>query len=109
MSKRDHRGGDVAALAAARAPPVPLAFVSLPSAIAGVLADGRPVGLGLSGALSVLVRLPGKLANPALAWPIATRRTLPGAFALQIELVLSTLLVVGTVALLVSLLARHMH
>jgi type IV secretion system protein VirD4 len=109
MSKREHRGGDVAALAVALALAIPLAIVSLTTAIAGVLAEGHPVGLGLSGALSVLVRLPGKLANPALAWPIATRRTLPGAFALQIELVLSTLLVVGTVALLVSLLARQMH
>ena len=69
MSKREHRGGDVAALAVALALAVPLAIVSLTTAIAGVLADGHPVGLGLSGALSVLVRLPGKLANPALAWP----------------------------------------
>jgi type IV secretion system protein VirD4 len=109
MSKREDRGGDVAALAVALALAIPLAIVSLTTAIAGVLADGRPLGLGLAGALGVLVRLPGKLANPALAWPIATRRTLPGAFALQGELVVSTLLVVGTVALLIGLLSRHMH
>ena len=87
----------------------PVAIALLTTAIAGLLADGHPIALSVGDALGVLVRLPGTLAHPALAWPRRIRRELPGSFALQVELVVTTLLVLGAVALLLGVVARHLQ
>ena len=109
MSRREPGGGNLAALVVAAVLAVPLAIVTLTTALASVLADGHPVALGLSDALGVLMRLPARLADPALAWPARLRLVLPGALALQLELLLSTCLVLGAVALVLSVVARRVR
>jgi type IV secretion system protein VirD4 len=110
VSRRDDRGGgEIAVLVAAVVLATPVAIVCATTAIAGLLTDGHPIGLGLGDALGVLVRLPGTLAHPALAWPKRIRNDLPGGFALQLELALTTLLVLGVLALLLSVVARHLR
>ena len=81
MSQREQRGGgDVAALVVALVLAIPVAIALLTTAIAGLLADGHPIALGVGGALGVLVRLPGTLAHPRarLAQPRFVEQ-LPGA------------------------------
>src|ERR1035441_7532356 len=110
MSRREHRGGgDVAALVVALVVATPVAIALLTTAAASLLATGHPIALGVGDALGVLVRLPGTLAHPALAWPRRIRRELPGSFALQVELVVTALLVLGAVALLLGVVARHLQ
>src|ERR1700730_3891222 len=110
MSRREQRaGGEIAALVVALVLAIPVAITLLTTAIAGLLADGHPIVLGVGDALGVLVRLPATLAHPALAWPRGIRRELPGSFALQVELAVTTLLVLGAVALLLGAVARHLN
>ena len=110
MSRPQHRGGgDVAALVVALVFAIPVAIALLTTAAASLLATGHPIALGVGDALGVLVRLPGTLAHPALAWPRRIRRELPGSFALQVELVVTALLVLGAVALLLGVVARHLQ
>jgi len=109
MTRRAPGGGNIAALAVAVVLAVPLAIVSLTTAIASVLAHGQPVTLGPGEALGVLARLPARLADPALAWPPRLRRELPGPLVLQLELVVSTCLVLGVVALVLLVVARRLR
>ena len=110
MSRREHRGGgDVAAVVVALVLATPVLITLLATAIAGLLTDGHPIALGVGDALGVLVRLPGTLAHPALAWPKTVRGELPGSFALQVELAAATLLVVGAVTVLLGVVARHVQ
>jgi hypothetical protein len=110
MSRREQRGGgEIAALVVALVFATPAAITLLTTAIAGLLADGHPIALSVGDAIGVLVRLPGTLAHPALAWPRRIRRELPGSFALQVELAVTTLLVLGAVALLLGVVARHVQ
>ena len=110
MSRPEHRGGgDVAALVVALVFAIPVAIALLTTAAASLLATGHPIALSVGDALRVLVRLPGTLAHPALAWPARTHRELPGSFALQVELVAATLLVLGAAALLLGVVARHLQ
>jgi type IV secretion system protein VirD4 len=110
MSRREHRGGgEIAALVVALVLAIPVAIALLTTAIAGLLADGHPIALSAGDAIGVLVRLPGTLAHPALAWPRTVRRELPDSLALQVELVATTLLVPGAVALLLGVVARHLQ
>jgi type IV secretion system protein VirD4 len=110
MSRREQRGGDeIAALVVALVFATPVAITLLATAIVGLLADGHPIALSVGDAIGVLVRLPGTLAHPALAWPRRIRRELPGSFALQVELAVTTLLVLGAVALLLGVVARHLQ
>jgi type IV secretion system protein VirD4 len=83
----------------------PVCVVWLTGALAGLLASGRPLQIGLAGAARVLTRLPSHLAQPELAWPTNARRVLPGPLALQISLGISTLLVLGVLAVAVMLAA----
>ena len=108
MSNRDRdRGGGIAGLVVGVVFAIPVAVVALTTAIAGVFSDGHPIEVGFAGTLTVLSRLPGKLADPRLAWPVQIRKELPGALALQVELVLSTLLVLGGVGVVLALVARY--
>jgi type IV secretion system protein VirD4 len=110
MSRREQRGGDeIAALVVALVFATPVAITLLTTAIAGLFADGHPIALGVGDALGVLVRLPGTLAHPALAWPRRIRRELPGSFALQVEFVVTTLVVLGALALLLGVVARYLQ
>ncbi len=88
---------------------IPVAIALLTTAAASLLATGHPIVLSVGDALGVLVRLPGTLAHPALAWPARIHRELPGSFALQVELVAATLLVLGASALLLGVVARHLQ
>src|ERR1700730_9791115 len=110
MSRREQRaGGEIAALVVALVLAIPIAITLLATAMAGLLADGHPIALSVGDALGVLVRLPGTLAYPALAWPRGIRRELPGSVALQVELAVTTLLVLGALALLLGVVARHLQ
>jgi type IV secretion system protein VirD4 len=110
MSRPEHRGGgDVAVLVVALVFAIPVAIALLTTAAASLLATGHPIALSVGDALGVLVRLPGTLAHPALAWPARIHRELPGSFALQVELVAATLLVLGAAALLLGVVARHLQ
>jgi type IV secretion system protein VirD4 len=110
VSRRERHGGDqIAALVVALVLATPVAIACATTAIAGLLRDGHPLALSVGDALGVLVRLPGTLAHPALAWPRKIRSELPGAFALQVELAVTTLLVLGAVALLLGVVARHLQ
>jgi len=96
---RQHSGGDAAAVMLAIALAIPTLAVELATALAGVLAGSRPLGIGPGDALGVALRLPETSGRPAFAWPAATRPRLPGSLALQIDLVVSLLVVLALVAL----------
>jgi type IV secretion system protein VirD4 len=105
---RRHAAGDALAIIAAVALAVPAAVVMLAGALAGLLAAGRPAGLDPAAALGVAARIPGHLADPALAWPAAVRERLPGALGLQLVLVLSLVVVIAVVAAAVALVCRRL-
>jgi len=110
MSRREQRrGADIAALVIALVLAIPVAITCATTAIASLLAHGHSVALGVGDAIGVLVRLPATLAHPALAWPPRIRRELPGSLALQVELVATTALVLGALALLLGAIARHLQ
>ena len=78
-----------------------LGVVWLWGAVAG-LAFGRGwAGIDVAGLLGVLVRLPARLSDPALAWPAPARARLPGTFGLYAAL---AMLAGGGVALGLALL-----
>jgi type IV secretion system protein VirD4 len=109
VNRRERRAGDLAAVAVALVFAMPLAIVMLASAIAGLIAHGHPVALAPTAALTVLARLPARLADPVLAWPVALRGQLPGAVVLQLALAATTLAVLTVFAVLVSLVGRYAH
>jgi type IV secretion system protein VirD4 len=74
-----------------------LAFAILASALGGLVGGGSPIWLAPSEAGTLLARLGSHLSNPALAWPAADRRGLPGAAELQAVLLLSLIAVAATV------------
>ncbi len=76
----------------------PVCVVWLAGALAGLLATGRPLQIGLAGAARVLTRLPSHLARPGLAWPANLRGQLPGPLALQISLAVSAVLILALLA-----------
>lgn len=76
----------------------PVCVVWLTGLLAGVLAGGRPVQLGLADAARVLTRLPSHFSQPKLAWPASVRPHLPGTFMLQGSLGVSAALVLGLLA-----------
>jgi type IV secretion system protein VirD4 len=102
-------GGEIAALAVAAVLAIPIASVSLTTAIATALNEGHPTVLGIGDALGVLARLPANVATPALAWPAHVRPRLPGSLALESELVLTTLVVLAVVGVLLSFVTRHVR
>jgi type IV secretion system protein VirD4 len=107
VSGREHRSGDaIAALVVGLVLAIPVAIVCASTAIAGLLARGQPIALDPGDALRVLVRLPTTLVHPALAWPARLRRELPGALALQLELAVTTLVVLAVAGVLLAVVAR---
>jgi type IV secretion system protein VirD4 len=76
----------------------PVCVIWLAGALAGVLAGGRPIQVGVAGAARVLTRLPSHLSQPELAWPASTRGRLPGTLVLQVSLGVSAVLVLALLA-----------
>jgi type IV secretion system protein VirD4 len=109
VSARQNRGGDLVALCLVGVLTAPLAIVWLASAAAGTLAHGQPTALTLAEAIRVMLKLPGHLANPRLAWPAALRRQLPAAIVLNAVLLLAAVLVLGVLVVVVSVLAHRHH
>jgi type IV secretion system protein VirD4 len=70
-----------------------LAFAMLASALAGLAGGGSPIWIGPPQAGTLLARLISRLSDPALAWPAADRRYLPGAAELQAVLLASLIMV----------------
>jgi len=83
----------------------PVGVVWLAGMLAGLLATGRPLQVGMADAARVLTRLPSRLARPELAWPANVRSGLPGPLALQISLALSALVVLALLATALTMLA----
>ena len=76
-------------------------WVWLTGQVGALLVSGRwPPVAPLAGA-DVLLRLPGRLGNPAAAWPVAVRPSLPGALLLDL-----VALVLAAAALVLGLGAR---
>ena len=98
MNQRERRAIDLVLVLAVAAIAVPVITVWLTGLLAGVLATGTPVTLSLASALAVTVALPAHTANPAVAWPAATRAALPGPLALQVTLALCATAVVAALA-----------
>ena len=78
-----------------------VAFLWLWGGIAGAVFGGGWPGLGADRLLSVLVRLPGHLDDPARAWPGAMRSRLPGPGGFYAALCLLSS-IAGTVAVALS-------
>jgi type IV secretion system protein VirD4 len=72
-----------------------LLLAILASALAGLVGHGAPVWIGPSAAGTLLARLLTHLSHPALAWPPADRRDLPGNTELQLVLVISLVAVIA--------------
>ena len=70
-----------------------LGFAIIASALAGLLAARRPDLDRPSQAGTLLARLASHLSDPALAWPAADRRELPGAAELHAVLLISLIAV----------------
>jgi type IV secretion system protein VirD4 len=85
-----------------------LAFAIIASALAGLLGHAAPIWIGPSQAGTLLARLASHLSDPALAWPAADRRDLPGAAELQAVLLISLIIVAAAVGLAWRL-ARRLH
>ena len=83
-----------------------LAFAIIASALAGLLGHAEPIWIGPSQAGTLLARLLSHLSDPALAWPAADRRELPGAGELQAVLLISLITVAGAVVLAWRLASR---
>jgi type IV secretion system protein VirD4 len=81
-------------------------LVWIAGAIAGIAAGGGPVLVSLDDAGSVLAELPGRLDNPARAWPAAVRDELPGRTTLLAALIVALALLVAIAAAALWLLAR---
>ncbi|MGI8558973.1 MAG: type IV secretory system conjugative DNA transfer family protein [Solirubrobacteraceae bacterium] len=74
-----------------------LVFAILASALAGLLGRGAPIWIGPPAASTLLARLLSHLSAPALAWPAADRRGLPGADELHAVLLMSLITVAAAV------------
>jgi type IV secretion system protein VirD4 len=83
----------------------PVCVVWLAGTLAGLLAGGRPLEIGLADAARVLTRLPSHLARPGLAWPANVRGQLPGPLTLQISLTVSAVFILALLAGVLVLLA----
>lgn len=70
-----------------------VAFAILTSALAGLVGGGSPIWIAPPQAATLLARLVSRLSDPALAWPAADRRGLPGAAELQAVLLTSLIAV----------------
>lgn len=85
-----------------------LAFAILASALAGLLGHAHPIWIGPSAAGTLVARLVSRVSDPALAWPGADRRNLPGASELHVVLVIS-LITVAAACLFAWRLARQLR
>jgi type IV secretion system protein VirD4 len=85
----------------------PVAALWTTGVLAGLTATGRPAALSFADTLRTLLRLPGHLSEPQLAWPSSARSLLPAdPLELQVALAVSWLLILTVLASVLSFALR---